>query len=337
MPPVVVVTEPEYRRAEEVFSTASALTCVPAPPAEDALVEAIRTTGARHAIVGSTIYRGPLYSALAPGTVLARYGVGHEGIDKAQATERGLLCTNTPNVLHQSVAELTMLLIGAAARHLLAISNALIAGRWAPIQGVELEGRTLAIVGCGTIGRGIARIASAGYGMHVVGYSRRTPGGVPQPGDEHFQLLTDDFAAAVRDADFVSLNIPARPENTAFIDRARLALFKPDAWLVNTARGAVVDEVALYETIAEGRLGGAALDVFEREPYVPVDEAHDLRTLDRVVLVPHVGSNTAQANRRMAERALRNVRLAEAGDVAQLDLLNPEVLSDRTETGGLRS
>jgi phosphoglycerate dehydrogenase-like enzyme len=310
MPPVVVVTEPEYRRSRDVFSATADLTCVSAPPAEDALVEAIRTSGARHAIVGSTIYRGPLYAALPRGSVLARYGVGHEGIDKAQASRHGLLCTNTPDVLHQSVAELTMLLIGAAARHLLAISNALRAGRWAPVQGAELEGRTLAVVGCGTIGRAIARIAAAGYGMKVVGYARRVPTEA-RPGDEHFQAITDDFATAVRDADFVSLNIPAYP----------------DAWLVNTARGAVVDEIALYEAIAGGRLGGAALDVFEKEPYVPVDEAHDLRTLERVVLVPHVGSNTAQANRRMAERALRNVRLAEAGDLAQLDLLNPDVLA----------
>jgi phosphoglycerate dehydrogenase-like enzyme len=302
MPPVVVVTEPEYRRSQEVFSAAADLACVSAPPAEDALVEAITTTGARHAIVGSTFYRGPLYAALPRGSVLARYGVGHEGIDKVQASQHGLLCTNTPDVLHQSVAELTMLLIGAAARHLLTISSALTAGRWAPMQGVELEGRTLAIIGCGTIGRAIARIASAGYGMRVVGYSRRAPSGVPHPGDGHFEAITGDFAAAVADADFVSLNIPAHPENLRFINRERLALFKLDAWLVNTARGAVVDEAALYDAIAEGRLGGAALDVFDKEPYVPVDEAHDLRTLERVVLVPHVGSNTAQANRRMAER-----------------------------------
>jgi phosphoglycerate dehydrogenase-like enzyme len=326
MPPVVVVTAPEYHRSENVFRATADLTCVCAPPAEDALVDAIRATGARHAIVGSTVYRGPLYAALPRGSVLARYGVGHEGIDKAQASRQGLLCTNTPDVLHQSVAELTMLLIGAAARHLLAISNALMAGRWAPVQGVELEGRTLAVIGCGTLGRAIARIAAAGYGMTVVGYARRVPTEA-RPGDEHFQAITDDFATAVGDADFVSLNIPAYPENARFIDRGRLALFKPDAWLVNTARGAVVDEVALYDAIAEGRIGGAALDVFEEEPYVPVDEAHDLRTLERVVLVPHVGSNTAQANRRMAERALRNVRLAEAGDLAQLDLLNPDVLA----------
>lgn len=325
--PVIVVTEPEYRRSQDVFSTTADLTCVPAPPAEDALVAAIEVSGARHAIVGSTIYRGPLYAALPRGSVLARYGVGHEGIDKPQATRNGLLCTNTPDVLHQSVAELTMLLVGAAARHLLPISTALAGGRWAPVQGVELQGRTLTVVGCGTIGRTIARIASAGYGMRVVGYTRRAVSARGDSRDEHFETITDDFAEAVQGADFVSLNIPAYPENARFINRERLSLFGGQTWLINTARGAVVDEAALYEAIAEERIGGAALDVFEKEPYEPVDEAHDLRRLERVLLVPHVGSNTAQANRRMAERALRNIRLAEKGDLAELDLLNPDVLS----------
>jgi phosphoglycerate dehydrogenase-like enzyme len=325
-PPVVIVTEPEYRRSQDVFDMTTDVTCVPAPPGEDALVEAIGTSGARHAIVGPATYRGPLYAALSRRSVLARYGVGHDGIDKAQATQAGLLCTNTPDVLHQSVAELTMLLIGAAARHLLPISTALIGGRWAPVPGVELQGLTLTVVGCGRIGRTVARIASAGYGMRVVGYTRRARSGHREAGDEHFQTITADFAAAVRGADFVSLNIPASPENARFVNRERLALLGPQTWLVNTARAAVVDEAALYEAIAEERLGGAALDVFEHEPYVPIDEQHDLRRLERVVLVPHVGSNTAQANRRMAERALRNIRLAEAGDLSGLDLLNPGVL-----------
>ena len=326
VPPIVIVTDPEFRRAEGVFTSVTDLRCVAAPPAEEALVEAIRASGARHAIVGSTFYRGALYTALPRGSVLARYGVGHESIDKAQATRAGLLCTNTPDVLHQSVAELTMLLIGAAARHLLPLTTRLASGDWAPLEGVELQGRTLAIVGCGTIGRAVARIAAAGYGMRVVGYARR-PSALPEDARVHFERVTDDFASAVHGADFVSLHIPADPGNVRFMDHERLSLLGRHTWLINTARGAVVDERALYEAIADERIGGAALDVFAIEPYQPVDPAHDLRRLSRVVLVPHVGSNTAEANRRMAERALRNVRLAEAGELAQLDLLNPDVLS----------
>lgn len=318
--PAILVTEPEYRRSESVFS-ASPVPCVPAPPDEAGLADAIRREGARHAIVGPFVYTDALYAALPAGGVLARYGVGHDGIDKAKATAAGLLCTNTPGVLHQSVAELTLLLVLAAARHVEPVAAAMRAGAWAPAPGRELQGSTLAIVGCGTIGRTTARIARAGFGMRVVGYRRSGAG----PGDGDFDLFTGDFAAAVAGADFVSLHIPASPENAGFMDAGRLALLRRDAWLVNTARGAVVDEGALYEALEAGRLAGAALDVYVREPYEPIP-GRDLRTLPNVILLPHVGSNTAEANVRMAERALRNVALAERGDFAAMDLLNPEVL-----------
>jgi phosphoglycerate dehydrogenase-like enzyme len=249
-------------------------------------------------------------------------------VDKLKATEAGVLCTNTPDVLQQSVAELTVSMIGAAARHIVPVASAMTQGAWAPRQGIELDGKTLALVGCGAIGRAVARIASAGFGMRVVGYVR-SPAGVTdellQTG--HFERIDTDFASVVREADFVSLHIPGHPENARFLDRARLDLLPPRAWLINTARGAVVDETALFDALAEGRLAGAALDVFEREPYQPAAAGKDLRTLPNVLLLPHVGSNTLEANCRMAERALRNVRLAESGNVAEMDLLNPDVLT----------
>jgi D-3-phosphoglycerate dehydrogenase / 2-oxoglutarate reductase len=140
-------------------------------------------------------------------------------------------------------------------------------------------------------------------------------------------MVSRDFAEVVRDADFVSLHIPGGPENVKFINRERLALLPERAWLINTARGSVVDEAALYDALTTGRLRGAALDVFEREPYEPVDPSRDLRSLEQVILVPHIGSNTADANRRMAERAMRNIDLAIAGDIRAMDLLNPHVVA----------
>src|SRR3954453_1400213 len=328
MPSVVVVTKPEFRRAEAVFSAAS-LRCVVAPPAEAEIAAAARAAGARHAIVGPFVYTGDLYAALPSGGVLARHGVGHDGIDKGLATAAGILCTNTPDVLHQSVAELTMLLILAAARHFEHVSTGMRGGKWTPKPGVELQGKTLAVVGCGTIGRATAHMAKAGFGMRVVGYRRSAP--APR-GDQEFDTITTDFGEAVGGADYVSLHIPALPENTNFINEARLAQMAKHAWIVNTARGAVVDERALYDAVAAERIGGAALDVFTKEPYEPAAPDKDLRTLSRIVLVPHIGSNTAEANVRMAERALRNVELGERGDFAAMDLLNPEVVAGRTRT-----
>jgi phosphoglycerate dehydrogenase-like enzyme len=271
-------------------------------------------------IVGPRPYAGPLYDALPQGGVIARFGVGHDNIDKRKATAAGLLCTNTPGVLNQSVAEHTMLLIGAAARRLIVVAQHV----WEPAIGEELQGKTLAVIGCGGIGQSVARIASLGYGMRVVGCSR--PDVPPPATPEHFGAVTNDFTTAVRDADFVSLHMTASRENLHWIDRERLAALAERAWLINTARGSLVDEAALFAALAERRLAGAALDVFAREPYVPVEGSGDLRSLPNVILTPHVGSNTAAANRRMAERALQNIVLAERRTFAEMDLINPEVL-----------
>lgn len=321
----VVVTEAEFQRAERTYLAETRVRVVTAPAAEGPLAAAIRLAGARHAIVGGKPYKNELYAALPRGGVLARFGVGHDGIDKAAATAAGILCTNTPAVLDQSVAEFTMLLIAAAARPIARMDADLRAGTWAPREGLELFGKTLVVAGCGRIGRAVARIASRGFGMRVVGLARAASAVAPA-GDADFAAITIDQRTALAQADFLTLHMPSTPENRRFIDAERLSWLPARAWLINTARGAVVDEVALYRALASGRLAGAALDVFDREPYQPADPSCDLRTLPNVVLVPHVGSHTVEANHRMASRALQNVLLGDARDFAAMDLLNPEVL-----------
>lgn len=321
---IVLVTETEFRRAADVFESAGAVRCIAAPGAESALARAIVDHGARHVIVGSVRYSSELYGALPRGGVIARFGVGHDGIDKEMATRSGLLCTNTPGVLDESVAEHALLLMLAASRHLPTLVSGMRDGTWAlGPAGSELRGKTLAVIGGGRIGQATARIASLGFGMHVIG-CRRTPG---SPGP--FDSVTTDYAEAVRGADYVSLNITADPDNQRFLSGARLGMIPARAWLINTARGAVVDERALYDALAAERLAGAALDVFDREPYVPADPARDLRTLPNVILTPHVGSHTAEANHLMATRALQNIVRAEARDFGGMDLLNPEVLNSK--------
>jgi phosphoglycerate dehydrogenase-like enzyme len=324
-PSIVLVTEPEYRRGEMVFASPARFTFKSAPSDEAALVQAIAESKARHVIVGGQPYREALYAALPKGSVIARFGVGHEWVDKAKATAAGLLCTNTPSVLDQSVAELTFLLVAAAARRLTSIAGAMRDGQWTPQLGMELRGKTLTIIGAGRIGSAVARIAKRGFEMRVIA-CRRKGSTTPPPAGGDFDLVTDDLGEALRQADFVSLLIPGVPENAHFINRDRLALMQSHAWLINTARGAVVDEAALYDALSEHRIGGAALDVFDREPYQPVDAHRDLRTLPNVILTPHVGSTTPEANRGMAERAVQNIVWAEEKAFARMDLLNPEVL-----------
>ena len=318
--PIVVITEPEYRKGESSFAAARGIECRSAPADEEQLAALLRDVQAKYVIVGPRSYRGPLYDALPAGGVVARFGVGHDGIDKSRATARHLLCTNTPGVLDRSVAEYTMLLIAAAAKRLTSALATMASGGWYMPAGQELHGKTVAVIGCGGIGRSVARIAAVGYGMHVVGCTNPH---APAPATlDHFRRVTNDFADAVSNADFVSLHIPTRPDTLRFINSERLAHMNGQAWLINTARGAVVDESALFEWLAAGRIAGAALDVFAREPYEPGEGCGDLRSLPNVILTPHIGSATEEANRRMAERALQNIRFAHAGQIERMDLIN---------------
>jgi len=328
----VAVTATEFDKAAEVFreATGAGVECMRAPAAEAELAALVRTQGLRHAIVGVEKYAGALYEALPAGGVLARFGVGHDGIDKGKATARGVICTNTPGVLDDSVAEMTIALILAAARHVAQLAAAVRNGRFTPFVGSELAGKTLAVIGCGPIGRKVARIAARGFGMRVVGCDVADLDIGQMKTEFGFAEIGKDFGAAVAAADFVSLHIPSTAATRHFINRQRLEMIPPGAWLINTARGAVLDEAALFDALSQGRLAGAALDVFEAEPYKPVAPDKDLRKLDNVLMTPHVGSSTREACNRMAERALKNIRLAEAGRFGEMDVLNPAVIQGRS-------
>lgn len=325
----IVVTDLEYRKAQKTFLAAAqdGFECLAAPADETELAAFIQQHNARYAIVGVEQYTGALYDALPRGGVLARFGVGHDGIDKNLATQRGVLCTNTPGALDDSVAEHTINLLLAAARWMVPASASLKAGQWTPIVGRELAGKKLAVIGCGPIGRRVARIASAGFQMRVVGCEVLDVDCDQMKHEFGFADISKDFGTAVAEADFVSLHIPSVTATRYFMNRDRFGCMPAKSWLINTARGAVVDEKALYEAIVAGMISGAALDVFEREPYVPVDPDKDLRTLKNVIMTPHIGSSTQEACDRMAAQAISNIALAAAGRHDEMNILNPQVLA----------
>jgi len=181
------------------------------------------------------------------------------------------------------------------------------------------------VIGCGGIGLIVARMAARGLGMHVTGCDTRPEARAAAEAAGADRFVTD-YDEAVADADVVSLHLPLVAATRGFMDARRLAALRADAVLINTGRGGLVDEAALFDALSNGRLAGAALDVFQVEPYVPVEPDKDLRTLPNVVLTPHAASTTVEAVRRMAAAALRNIALAEAGRFEEMDLLNPEVL-----------
>lgn len=321
----VLVTAPEYAKGEEVFAAAGDLELAAAPPGEAELAAAVRASGARAVIVGVERYEGLLYTALPRGGVIARFGVGYDGIRTDRAAAAGVLATNTPGVLEDAVAEHTIALMLAATRNLPAHVRAMDRGEWAPRQGIELRGRTLAVIGCGAIGRRVARVAALGFGMQVIGMEPRKDLWETLRRDWSIARLTEDLAEALGAADVVSLHVPANPATRGLIDARAIARMRPGAILVNTARGMVVDEGALYDALAAGRLSAAGLDVFETEPYAPRAAGRDLRTLPNVVLTPHVSSSTREACARVAAACLENVRHARDRRYGAMSLLNPEV------------
>ncbi|NLF19116.1 MAG: hypothetical protein GX595_17955 [Lentisphaerae bacterium] len=326
-PQTVVITEPEYAKAKAIFDQVADWRVVVAAPPEAAVAAAVAAEGARAVVLGVEPYTGPLYAALPRGGVIARFGVGHDGIDKARASAAGLLVVNTPGVLEDAVAEHAMVLLLGVCRSLAGFVRSMDRHAWSPVQGLELRGRRLAVIGAGAIGRRVARCAAMGFGMGVVAMGPRLRDVDELRRDWGVEEVTTNFGEAVRAADVVSLHVPAHADTRHLINAAAIAQMRPGAILINTARGAVVDEVALYDALAGGHLRGAGLDVFETEPYVPRRPDKDLRRLANVLLTPHVSSSTHEACARVALACLANLRHAGAGRFGAMSLLNPEVLA----------
>jgi lactate dehydrogenase-like 2-hydroxyacid dehydrogenase len=257
MTEIVLVTELEYRKAEELFRRAPSMDVRPAAAEEGPLAEAVLGLGCRAVVVGSVPYRGPLYDALArtgqgKGAILARFGVGHDNIDKPRARQAGIVVTNTPGVLDASVAEHALWLMGCLAKHLLALQTSFQAGRFDPVMGIELNGKVLGILGLGAIGRRVAVAAHFGLGMRVLAADNRSAEELAGPGrpaerirsEWGVDLLSSAADEVLRQADVVSIHLPASPQTQHFIDARRLALMKPPSLLINTARGSIVDEAA---------------------------------------------------------------------------------------------
>jgi phosphoglycerate dehydrogenase-like enzyme len=228
-------------------------------------------------------------------------------------------------VLDDSVAEHAVWLMGALARNMAPSDAAIKAGLWEPHNGRELAGKMLLVIGCGRIGSKMAWIAHFGFGMHVIGYdsANLNKQNALKAG---FDEIADDLALALGKADVVSLHIPSLPETKHFVNAHFLSSMKKSAFLINTARGPIIDEVALFNALATNSIAGAGLDVFGQEPYSPAEVQKDLRTLANTVLTPHIGSSTKEACDRMAASVIKNVRAAIQGHYSELDLINPEVL-----------
>ncbi len=334
--PNIIVTEKEYSKAKEIFSACDFAEISSAPYFEEPLTSAVTEKNASIVFLGVDKYTGPLYDALKNSAgknpaLMARFGVGHDGVDKSIAAQHNIYVTNTPGVLDQSVAEHALWLMGDLARNISRSHENFRKGRFPSYVGTELSGKTLAVIGFGPIGRTLAKMASSGLGMKIIAVDlvpladlAKTAGMDEQNFRETFGV-TDYISEANKafaEADIVSIHLPVNEKTKHFVNEQRLGLMKPTAMLINTSRGAMVDENALYDALSQSQIAGAALDVFETEPYVPTDSDRDLRTLENIVLCSHNGSSTYEANRRMALRCLQNAKLFLDGKYDRLDTVS---------------
>ncbi|MCG8307090.1 MAG: hypothetical protein MI975_06820 [Cytophagales bacterium] len=323
----IIVTQPEFDKGHRVFSVSDRYEYILSDGEEASLTRAIIQHEARYAIVGIIPYTKTLYEALPKAGLIARFGVGHDNIDKELATSKDIFCTNTPEVLNDSVAEHTVALLMEISRKAGVMNHLLKHGKWYIEPGFELKDKKIAILGCGRIGRKVASILHNGFGMRVVGYDEQLNLINTGAKLDLFTEVSSSLEDMLSDIDFLSVHIPASKENMHFINDQVFGLIPEKAWLINTSRGVVLDELALFEALKSGSLAGAALDVFENEPYKPVAENADLRTLSNVIMTPHVGSSTKEANDRMAEVCLKNIGHAMCGEYHKMDLINTEIVS----------
>ena len=279
----------------------------------DALRAALRSADALCPTVSDRLDESVLGLGDCRAKLIANYGVGFNHLDLAAAARAGLRVSNTPGVLTDCTADLTLTLLLMLARRAGEGEREVRAGRWAGwrpthLMGTRVTGKTLGLIGFGRIAQAVARRAHFGFGMRVLFHTPRPvePAVAAACGASSAASLADLLQAS----DFVSLHCPGGPETRHLLNAERLALMPPQAFLINTARGEVVDEAALIASLRDGRIKGAGLDVYSAEPAVPPA----LMQLENVVLLPHLGSATEETRTAMGLRVLANLDAFFNGD-----------------------
>ena len=281
---------------------------------EEELLHALQ--GVSASLAGSEPYTRRVIEANAALRVIARVGVGYDAVDLKGATDHGIAVAITPGTNHDAVAEHTFCLLLALAKRLIPQHLATKAGSWPRQTNLPLRSRTLGLIGLGRIGKAVA-LRGVCFGMPVIAYE-------PFPDKEfvkkhEIQLLPLDKVFA--DSDYLSLHVPLTPESRHMVNRRTLALMKPTAFLINTARGGMVCEADLVDALRDKRIAGAGLDVFEQEP----PGQSPLFQLDNVVLTPHIAGGDLRSRDDMAAAAASAIVALSRGEWPAEQVVNPEV------------
>jgi len=236
--------------------------------------------------------------------IVANYAVGYNNIDVEEAKKKNIMITNTPGVLTEAVAEHTIAFLFAIAERIVEADSFMRAGKykaWGPkmLLGADIQGKTLGIIGLGRIGSAVAQRMQDGFDVKIIYYDLKRN----EELEEKFGMEYRELDDLLKESDFVSIHTALTDETRHLINAEKLALMKPSAYLINTARGPIVDEMALIESLKGKKIAGAALDVFEKEPEL----MPGLTDLNNVVLTPHIASATEGTRNKMSEMAAKNI------------------------------
>ncbi|MCV0394744.1 MAG: D-glycerate dehydrogenase [Rhizobiaceae bacterium] len=310
--PLVVITrklpDPVETRMRELFD--ARLNVDDRPPSQPELVAAVRQADVLVPTVTDRIDQALIDQAGENLKLIANYGNGVDNIDVEAAAKAGITVTNTPNVLNEDTADMTMALILAVPRRLAEGANVLLGQEkwagWSPtwMLGRRIWGKRLGVVGMGRIGTAVARRAKA-FGLSIHYHNRkRVAASIEDELEATYWESLDQMLARM---DIISVNCPSTPATFHLLSARRLALLQPTAYIVNTARGDIIDEDALIGMLREGKLAGAGLDVFEHEPQVN-PRLVKLAREGRIVILPHMGSATIEGRIDMGEKVIINIR-----------------------------
>ena len=316
----ILIVQPIHERGMQVFDESFDVR-VASDPSVATVIKEIK--GVEGVVVRMAPFTREIIEAADALKVIGRHGVGVDTIDLQAATEKGIVVTNTPNANATSVAEHTLTAIGALAKRVVVYDHAIRNRRWElrnSYGAIDLDGKTLGLVGVGRIGSMVARRAAAAYNMKAIAFD---PYVTPEKAREMGVTLCSAMDDVFEQADVVSLHTPLTPETRRLVNADRLRLMKPTAFLVNFSRGEVVDEKALYDALKTGVIAGAAIDVYDPEP--PLDD-NPLFELDNILLSPHSAALTGECVIRMATGAAEGVVDVLTGRRPQF-VVNPEVLN----------
>jgi len=296
-----------------------------APPPKKIIIEKAAKVDALATLLSDKI-DAEVFDAAPNLKIVAQMAVGFDNIDVNEATKRGIYVTNTPGVLTETTADFAWTLLMAVARRVVESDIYVRSGKWKVgwhpmmMQGRDVYGATIGIVGLGRIGCAIAKRAK-GFDMKVLYYDV-----IRRPDfEKEYGIQFTDMDLLFQKADFVTINVPLTKETYHLVDEKKLKMMKKTAYLINNARGPIVDEKALYKALKEGWIAGAALDVFEQEP-TPIE--NPLLKLNNVVVAPHISSASYETRSRMAEMVAENLVAFFEGETPP-NLVNPEAAKAR--------